>query len=150
MKESNKDMDVFFEKLSERKYKENDLSDLTWAICYQNRAFKIFFISYCFSKEFKTIKYFDREFSKNKSRLDFHFFSNDFSNDKEYLIEVKIYDKIKQQQIKKYKEIFPKAERSIITNYNLKQKEGYNTVTWKKFIKELEIEIKKNKESIWL
>jgi len=146
MKESNKDMDIFFDKLSERKYKENDLSDLTWAICYQNKTFNIFFISYCFDKEFKTIRNFDREFPKNKSRLDFHFLSNDFSNDKEYLIEVKIYDKIKKQQINKYKKIFPNAERSIITNYNLKQEKGYKTVTWKGFIKELEIEMHKNKE----
>jgi len=137
-----KEINIFFEKLSERKYKENDLSDITWALCCQNAAFKNFFVSYCFPNEkITTIKKFEREYSKGKSRPDFHFWGNNPNNDDpEYLIEIKIYYKNElRKQLQKYNNDFSKVKKSFIANYNLSEKiNGYEIKTWRGFIIELE------------
>ena len=134
-------MDIFFNKLSERKYNENDLSDFTWAICYQNKEFNNFFVSYCFPNEkFTNINKFEREFRKSKSRPDFHF----YNDNTEYLLEIKIYDK--NQHFVQYSKSFPKAKKSFLANYNLSEKiNGYSLVTWRNLILKLEKEIKINK-----
>jgi len=135
-------MEVFFNKLAERMYKENSLSDITWALCYENASFKYLFINYCFPniKNIKIIE-FDREFKKQKSRPDFHFYDE---NGGEYLIEIKIYDR--NQHFLQYSKSFPMANKSFIANYNLNEKiNNFSILTWRGFILDLEKGINENK-----
>jgi hypothetical protein len=135
-------MEIFFNKLSERLYNENNLSDLTWALCYENKTFRNLFISYCFSNEnISNIREFEREFRKCKSRPDFHFYDAD---EIEYLIEIKNYDQ--KMHFKQYIKDFPNARKCFIANYYWKEEPGYIIKTWKGFIIKLEDNIKKIKE----
>jgi hypothetical protein len=54
----------FFRKLSERLNKENNLSDITWALCESSEQFKNLFLEYCFDDEkIVNIDLFTREYS---------------------------------------------------------------------------------------
>lgn len=53
---------LFFEYLATRRYKENDLSDITWALCHACPDFKRIFIHFFFPDlEIDLIEYFERE-----------------------------------------------------------------------------------------
>ena len=126
-----------FEAISKRLYRENDLSDITYALCISNEDFKKFFLDYCFDESLN-ITYIERECSRNCSRPDF--FAQDLQCN-EYLIEVKINDR--NQHFYQYKKDFPKAKYAFISNYNLNENElnkddkavlpEWKTKTWKNF-----------------
>ncbi|MDE5580718.1 MAG: hypothetical protein K2I95_04795 [Treponemataceae bacterium] len=110
-------IEKLFEAMSERLYRENDLSDMTYALCKCNEDFKTFFLNYCFDEPIK-IEFIGREYSRYCSRPDF--FAQDMQGN-EYLIEVKINDR--NQHFYQYKQDFPKAKYAFISNYNLNKNE---------------------------
>ena len=84
----------FFKGLSERMYKENDLSDITYAMCVANSSFRQFFLDFFFRREFR-LEGHDVEFTRewddgHGNRPDF--LIEDKSLGKFY-IEVKVWDK---------------------------------------------------------
>ena len=86
----NTDMGKFFTAISSRMWKENDLSDLTFALCEGNLCFKQFFLDFFFEKD--TIDAskakITREKSLDGSRPDFWINVGGVN----YIIEVKIWD----------------------------------------------------------
>jgi len=75
---------------------------------------------------------FQREFSKvSGSRPDFYF----ILDDKEYIIEVKIYDD--GHHFVQYNEAFPNAELGYITNYYMGSQNGVTVKTWEGFYNHL-------------
>jgi hypothetical protein len=131
-------METFFQKLAERVNSENNLSDMTWALCSSNNAFQKIFLDYCFDKTIKNdIDYIKREQKKDNTRPDFLIYVNE--NEK-YLLEVKIYDKNPHDN---YGKVFKDMPRAFIANYKLSEK---NTIynfkkTWHGFIKYIEKQI---------
>ena len=81
----------FFSALSERAYKENDLSDVTYAVCRSDTAFMQFFLDFFFKGKIRLddVKIFEREHSEGKNRPDFWI---ETKNGDVYIIEVKISD----------------------------------------------------------
>jgi hypothetical protein len=118
----------FFRKLSERLYKENHLSDITWALCNSSIWFSKFFLKYCFGEEITNIDSFEREYSYDNCRPDFYIITND---GKEYLIEVKKDDR--NDHFKQYNKTFPKTTKSFIADYKVLAENGWITKTWKEF-----------------
>lgn len=85
------DMREFFEAVSSRMWKENDLSDMTFALCQSNARFKQFFLDYFFqdaaiNAERAVLR---REVSVEGARPDFWI---DVEGLGVYVIEVKIWD----------------------------------------------------------
>ena len=84
------DIERFFTALSERAHRENDLSDLTYAMCEADLAFKQFFLDFFFGKghidAFRAK--IEREHSETWGRPDFHI----QAGGKRYIVEVKIFD----------------------------------------------------------
>lgn len=85
------DMKKFFTALSERAYKENDLSDVTYAMCESDICFKQFFLNFFFAKYNldASSTSIEREHSTDWGRPDF------FIRTKKgvlYIVEVKIWD----------------------------------------------------------
>lgn len=145
-------MESFYQKLSERLYDENDLSDITWALCETEAKFKFLFLSFFF-KEVKDVVSSSnitliREKSRKRSRPDFYF----ELGEQEYLIEVKIEDKI--DNIRKYKEDFKNPQIGWIANYKKIFPHEIEARTWEGFNYFLERELpkyrfpKKSKELI--
>ena len=126
----NTNIEAFFKHLAERKYHENDLSDITYALCQSNENFRNFFLKFLFEKNIYTND-LAREFSRNKSRPDF-FFHDD--KETEYLIEVKIFDKNLHDE---YSKSFPPpTEKAFIANYQTPpRKDWKHPKEWKKFYK---------------
>lgn len=81
----------FFTTLSERAYKENDLSDLTYAMCESDICFKQFFLDFFFynDKLDAASTSAEREHSTDLGRPDFWIRTKD---GKLYIVEVKIWD----------------------------------------------------------
>lgn len=129
------ELETFFSFLSERFYKENDLSDITYAFMQTDETFQDLFLEYCFDK--KGIKPLDlwREYSSDDSRPDFYF--TDQTNT-EYLIEVKINDR--NQHFKQYEREFSTAKKAFIANYEYNEKYSKNwcVKTWSGFADFLE------------
>jgi hypothetical protein len=123
----------FFYTLSFRLRKENDLSDITWALCSSSDFFRKEFLRYCFDEEISDVENFYREVSVGDSRPDFCFSDG---RDKEYLIEVKIYDT--NDHFVQYEKTFPRAVKSFIANYEAAERDGWKIKTWKNFSKLLE------------
>ena len=81
----------FFTALSERARKENDLSDITYAMCEANLEFQKFFLDFFFREanlDVKTVK-ISREHSTEWGRPDFWIRTADGLL---YIVEVKIWD----------------------------------------------------------
>lgn len=114
------DICKFFTALSERAYKENDLSDVTYAMCEANDRFKSCFLQFFFGKEFmvNSITKFQREHSKDDSRPDFWI---ETSNGL-YLVEVKIHDG--SHHFQKYFSILKSKNPNICPEEN-KKRLGY-------------------------
>lgn len=130
------ELKTFFSFLSERFYKENDLSDMTYAFMQADETFQDLFLEYCFDK--KGIKPLDlwREYTSDDSRPDFYF--TDQTNT-EYLIEVKINDR--NQHFKQYEREFSTVKKAFIANYEYDGKDSKNwdrKITWGGFVKFLE------------
>lgn len=114
---------------------ENDLSDITWAMCEACPSFKQAFINVFFQNiDTKDVKCFVREKSVEVGRYDFHF----IYQKKPYAIENKIYDRNHHfgqydvEQMTREAEFMGNVEKSnlgYITNYPF-QKEGYTIHTW--------------------
>jgi hypothetical protein len=120
----------FFTQLSLRLYKENYLSDITWALCNSSNWFMNLFLIYCFEEEISDIDSFEREYSQDDSRPDFYIITN---KGKEYLLEVKIGDR--NDHFKQYNKTFPNAIKSFIANYNVSVEKGWKIKNWKDFLK---------------
>ena len=84
------DMTKFFEAFAERAYKENDLSDVTYAMCEASRAFKRFFLDFFFGRGTldASTATINREYSEAWGRPDFLIRAGDVT----YIVEVKIWD----------------------------------------------------------
>jgi len=80
--------EIFFGFLSQRRYDEPHLSDITWALCNASNQFKSLFLEYCFDEKVTTDEII-REYRKEDSQPDFYFFD---IAEKEYIIENKIDD----------------------------------------------------------
>lgn len=150
------DLNKFFKALSERAYKENDLSDVTYSMCESNKVFRQFFLDFFFRSfnidaQAVTIT---REYATEWGRPDFYI----RSGNELFIVEVKIWDgshhfeqykKILDEQNKKYgKEEDNWKRLGYIANYedvkNI-QVEGFEEAknlcpvyTWKDFVTELE------------
>ena len=119
-------MHRFFDKLAERLNSENNLSDITWALCSSNDVFQDIFLVYCFEKSIKNdINDIEREIKIDNKKPDFLIIDN---KGIEYLLEVKIYDKNLHDNYKEIK--IPKNRRAIITNYKIT--ENNDTFEYKK------------------
>jgi hypothetical protein len=122
----------FFKRLSARVYKENSLSDITWALCNSSDWFRDLFLKYCFDEEITGIDCFEREYSRGDSRPDFYITTMD---GKEYLIEIKIGDR--NDHFEQYDKTFQGAKKSFIANYKVPPINGWITKTWKEFSQHL-------------
>ena len=132
----------FFLVLAERNHNENDLSDMTYALCQADNEFRRFFLKFCFDEEIDTFD-LTREYQKESARPDFYF--HDMEN-QERIIEVKIYDQ--NQHFKQYEKIFPSAKYAFIANYPHEKIAGWKLKTWKDFIIALEKSALYNKKLI--
>lgn len=136
------DMSEFFKAIASRMWKENDLSDMTFALCQSNIDFKKFFLDYFFPNDDidpqKAL--FQREFAVEGARPDFWI----NVNDEVYLVEVKIWDR--NHHFKQYHDVLTSecnidAETAYgrigyIANYHISPQEaGYkkDVSTFKKF-----------------
>jgi hypothetical protein len=127
--------------MAERLNSENDLSDITWALCTSNGAFQKTFLDYCFDCSIKNdIVSIEREFVEdNNKRPDFKIVDTE---ENEYLLEVKIKDKNLHEEYKKIEV----TSRAIIANYSLPEnnKVYHYKKTWYGLIEHIE----KQKENI--
>ena len=151
------DISKFFTALSERAYKENDLSDVTYAMCKANLAFRQIFLDFFFkdlnlnAKDVAVAR--EKSYSNTSSRPDFVF---QFGNNV-YFVEVKIWDG--SHHFAGYKETLLKDEKvpeekfaehfGYITNYTIVEEQlsaedqgVYKTMksrvkTWREFAEEL-------------
>lgn len=84
------DVSKFFTALSERAYKENDLSDVTYAMCEADLSFRQFFLDFFFPSQLNASEVtIQREHSTDCGRPDFWIRTKD---NKLYIVEVKIWD----------------------------------------------------------
>ena len=130
--------DDFFKKLAERLNSENDLSDITWALCSSNDAFQKIFLDYCFEESIKNDIYdIEREVVQDNTRPDFIITDNEKVK---YLLEVKIYNKNIHEN---YGENFKDLTRAFIANYSFPENNKNNKVykykkTWHGLIEHIE------------
>lgn len=147
----------FFSALAERAYKENDLSDVTYALLEANKAFRQFFLDFFFPHEGlvgeKVV--IEREHAVGEGRPDFWI----RTGGEVYLVEVKIWDG--GQHFEQYHEILKKegsrdgrwARLGYIANYSLRDVSvcengmsrkaselGCGLHTWKEFANRLELD----------
>lgn len=124
----------FFGELATYFRKENDLSDVTVALCNADNEFKEIFLKFFFPQinvsEVSNILREVPDDSAKDSRVDILIKTND--ENISYLIEVKIYDQ--NHHFGQYEKAYriPKERFGYITNYNCK-KEGYVIKTWEEF-----------------
>lgn len=131
---------AFFKELAIYFRRENDLSDVTVALCNANMEFKQIFLKYFFKEltdEQITDALIKREVpddTQKNSRVDILV---DFSNGDRYLIEVKIYDQ--NHHFGQYEKAYrvPSDRLGYIANYTI-DKEGYDVKTWEDFYHILE------------
>ena len=136
------DLNLFFEALAARAYKENDLSDVTYAMCQSDSVFKKFFLDFFFPNANLSAEdaSFEREHSANNGRPDFWIRVNNTT----YIVEVKIWDG--SHHFEQYNETLREENNckeddawqylGYITNYTL----GHERVpvkTWKEMYEEL-------------
>lgn len=122
----------FFEYLADRMRNENDLSDITFALCKSNKDFQNLFLNFCFDENLDTDD-LSREYAEGDSRPDFFFHDN--TSKIEYVLEVKIFDR--NQHFKQYQERFPNAKYAFIANYDFTNIENWKIRTWKGFYNHL-------------
>lgn len=123
----------FFEILSYRVCKENDLSDITWALCHTSSTFREAFLRFFFPEiQISDEIEIEREVSKDGLRADFAIYNDGIR----YLIENKIYDS--KQHFGEYDRAFdvPPERFGYIANYIIPQPESgkrYQIRTWEDF-----------------
>lgn len=138
------DLNLFFEALAARAYKENDLSDVTYAMCQSDSVFKKFFLDFFFPNANLSAEdaIFEREHSANNGRPDFWIRVNNTT----YIVEVKIWDG--SHHFGQYKEMLKKENNckedgawqylGYITNYELKH-DSVPVKTWKDMHEKLKL-----------
>ena len=110
-------LNLFFEAMADRLNNENDLSDITYALCKSDDEFRKFFLEYCFEESINTDDLI-REYADGSSRPDFYFIDR---QNNERLIEVKINDR--NQHFAQYNRQFPNAKYAYISNYVINMEE---------------------------
>lgn len=138
----------FFECLADYARKENDISDITVALCKANPTFKETFVKFFFNNiDINEIKKIKREISSNDGQSRVDIMIEVEGDDKPYLIEVKKYDENHHfdQYVKAYN--IPPERLGYITNYELKKEGGYQIKKWSEFYKVLTNEDEKNKKA---
>jgi hypothetical protein len=135
----------FFYNLSWRCAKENDLLDITWALCQASETFKLLFLNFFFpTVKFNKINCFEREMRKDNSRADF-FIENDGQI---FVVECKIGDRNHHfEQYTKTYNIY-KEHLGYIVNYNDFPRNGFEVKTWQQFYNFIENNIPENEEEI--
>lgn len=137
----------FFTVLAERQNgRENDLSDLTWAMCQASDAFKAAFVRFFFpTLDPDTVESIDREVATDGARPDFALTCKDGT---QYLVEVKIWNR--NQHFGQYEEAFgiPSDRLGYIVNYAL-HVEGYTVHTWEVFYKYLADKAPADERDVW-
>lgn len=124
----------FFQNLAVRYYHENDLSNITWALCQASKTFMRLWMQFFFEGfDIETIREFHRELPDEKSgdsRADFVIYVD--NSNTPYVIEVKIGDRGHhfQQYINAYS--IDEAHLGYIVNYPWKE-EGFEVKQWKEF-----------------
>ncbi len=134
----------FISNLSFRLNKENDLSDITWAMCETSDLFLTEFLAFFFpSVDFDEVT-LQREVANDDSRPDFYF----EYNDKIYLIECKIWDR--NHHFAQYTKRFgiPNEQLGYITNYPM-MKEGFAVHTWTELYSYLKKRIPTEEKELW-
>ena len=137
---------VFLENLSYRLCSENDLSDITWALCYTSPTFKEVFLKFFFPEiQVSDDTDIQREVSKDDSRPDF-VIHNDIIL---YIIENKIGDH--NHHFGQYEKSFGVSPDRFgyIANYSIPQptpEKIYPIRTWEDFYKHLGTISVKDKE----
>ena len=101
------DLNKFFKALSERAYKENDLSDVTYSMCESNKVFRQFFLDFFFRSfnidaQAVTIT---REYATEWGRPDFYI----RRGNELFIVEVKIWDG--SHHFEQYKEILDEQNK---------------------------------------
>ena len=130
----------FIEIFTERFYKENDLSDLTYILCKYDPDFLRFFLNFNFpnSNDPSPIIEIIREYPLKNSRPDFYI----SSLEKKYILEIKINDR--NNHFEQYNNTFPDGEyeKSFLANYSIDQElsnsyKKWQISTWQNFIDKL-------------
>ena len=135
------DLNLFFEALADRAYKENDLSDVTYAMCQSDSVFKKFFLDFFFPNANLSAEdaIFEREHSTNNGRPDFWIRVNNTT----YIVEVQMWDG--SHHFDQYNAELQNENNckdgawqylGYITNYELKHEE-VTVKTWKDMYEEL-------------
>ena len=129
---------LFFRSLADRFRRENDLSDMTWAMCEASAAFRRMWIRFFFGEALdpETVTRIEREVTSDNrgSRVDFLLRVRGGDT---YLIEVKIGDR--NQHFGKYDSDYdiPPERFGYITNYPLNDRKYKNVRQWSAFYYEL-------------
>ncbi|HMW04222.1 MAG TPA: hypothetical protein PK079_08955 [Leptospiraceae bacterium] len=137
----------FLEILSERLYKENDLSDFVWALFKSNTQFKNYFLNFIKCPDSSNGFEIEREyiFPNDNKRIDFYLYKG---NKQKYFIENKIFD-IGNYHFEEYSNLIddPNSIKILISahtidnyNYKIGEKYGWTILYWKDFISSLEKE----------
>lgn len=134
----------FFKHLSDRFRNENDLSDITWAMCRSSDRFMAAFLRFFFGEgiDICGIERFERECCETGGRADFLI---EMRSGERFVVECKIYDQ--NHHFGQYEEVFgiKPSHLGYITNYNLRQ-EGYTIHTWEELCNHLQVEMPNNEE----
>ena len=123
--------EIFFHYLAKRFYHENDLTDVTWALCNASVSFKDLFLKFFFEGiDTGKVSYIQREVPDSKgqgARVDL--FIQMTGYDIPYLIEVKIGDG--NHHFEQYVEAYgiPAERLGYIANYSI-DKENFTVKTW--------------------
>lgn len=137
----------FFRFLSDKFRKENDLSDITWAMCQSCESFRQYFLKFFFPEiQLDEDISIEREKSEEDSRPDFFIDNGGVI----YLIENKINDT--SHHFGQYDQTFgiPPQRFGYITNYRIDDeainKEGYRLHTWEELFDNFSNNLPKKEE----
>lgn len=139
-------IEKFFRELSRRMYKENDLSDMVYALCRSNSDFMQFFLNFIFGEDRKLDARdfrIEREVSFENDRPDFVLTKKD--SGERYFIEVKIGDR--SQHFAQYNDRLKTLNENVVAaNTDFTKYLGYIT-NYKIQAQELSDEKDKDKDS---
>ncbi len=116
----------FISNLAYRFTSENDISDITWTMCYTSDRFKKLFLNFFFPEfSFDRVAKFEREYSKDDSRADFYI----ESDGDRFVIECKKGDR--NHHFQQYCDTYDIDSKHLgyIVNY-YHEEEGFEVKTW--------------------
>lgn len=141
----------FLQSLSARLYHENDLSDITWAMCCASSEFQRLFLCFFFSElAEKDVEQLERErpdSSDGDSRVDFYV--HVVGEAIPYIIEVKINDR--NHHFGQYERAYgiPSERLGYITNYPLTV-DGYHVRQWEELYDYLRASLCSSDDTEWV